>query len=84
MAAEPVPERELAALHARISRDVAELRTRYAQRSTGSPRPAGDLVAAAVEIFRVMQAAQGLVAALRPVPAGVAVFVAALRLRRSR
>jgi hypothetical protein len=63
---------------------MAELRARYVRRSTRTPRPTGDLITAAVEIFRVMQAAQGLVAALRPVPAGLAVLAVALRLRRSR
>ncbi len=84
MAAEPVPERELAALHARISRDVAELRGRCAWRPTRTRQPAGDLVTAAVEIFRVMQAAQSLVATLRPAPEGLAVLAAALRSGRLR
>jgi hypothetical protein len=63
---------------------VAELRARYVRRPARTPRPGGDLITAAVEIFRVMQAAQGLVATLRPAPAGLAMLAAALRLRRPR
>jgi hypothetical protein len=71
-------------LHERIGRDVAELRARYARRRGAGARPAGDLVTAAVEIFRVAQAAQGVVAALRPTPAGLSVLAAARRPRPSR
>ncbi|MDR7418663.1 MAG: hypothetical protein QN178_07105 [Armatimonadota bacterium] len=64
MAAEPISQRELAELHERIGRDLAELRSRCRRAPAATRRP-GDLITVAVEIFRVMQAAQGVVAALR-------------------
>ncbi|MDR7544545.1 MAG: hypothetical protein QN120_09905 [Armatimonadota bacterium] len=64
MAAEPVPEGELTVLHQRIGRDIAALRRRWAHRPAPG-RPPGHLVAVAVEMFRLMKTAQGVVAHLR-------------------
>ncbi|MDR7523326.1 MAG: hypothetical protein QN168_12785 [Armatimonadota bacterium] len=72
MAPEPVPAGELAALHRRISRDLAELRSRW-RRWTGPGRRAPDEVVGAVaEAARALRALQALLSGLRPVLAALA------------
>jgi hypothetical protein len=66
VASEPVSDRELTALHERISRDLAALRRRLGRGPARGRRPSGDLVTVAVEMFRVVQAARGVAIALRP------------------
>jgi hypothetical protein len=83
MAAQPVPDRELAALHERIGRDLAELRGRWTVRRGRALPATGDLAAAAVEMFRVVQAVRGLTTSLRPATS-VILLLAGLRRRPSR
>jgi hypothetical protein len=71
-------------LHERISHDVAELRARYGRGPNRRRRRSGDLLTVAVEVFRVMQAAQSVVAALRPATPVLGLLTAWLRRRRSR
>jgi hypothetical protein len=79
VAAQPVSDAELAALHERISRDLAELRGRWIA-PAGRRRPAGgSLITAASEMFRLVQAVRELTSNLRPVAVAAAVLAALWR-----
>jgi hypothetical protein len=65
MAAQPVSDRELAAVHERVGRDVAELRRRWTRPTGRSSRSPGAAVKVLVEVFRVLQAARGVTSAFR-------------------
>jgi hypothetical protein len=81
VAAKPVSEKELGVLHERIGRDLAELRRRWESGPHQPSRQVGDLVAVLVEVFRVVQAARGVLSSLRPAVVAVTVLCAACRSR---
>ncbi len=82
MAAEPVPERELATLHERISRDIAELRRRM-RRVTGDGRGSqDDMLTGVIDAFRVLRALRGLAPGAGPAVVTVAGLAAGLKARR--
>ncbi len=55
MAAEPLPAPELAALHERIGRDIAELRLRLRRRPVQASSAPGDLLEAAIKVSRTLR-----------------------------
>lgn len=65
MAAEPVSERELAALHTRLSRDLAELRERWRRCGRRVRRSPDEVVGTAVELARALRALQTLASSVR-------------------
>lgn len=75
MVAEPVPERELAALHTRISRDLAELRTRWSRWSRVGRASPDELVNAVMRTFRALRALQEAVAGARSTAALLAFVI---------
>lgn len=82
MAAEPVPERQLATLHERISRDVAELRSRM-RRVIGDRRGSpDDVLRGVIDAFRVLRALRGLAPGAGLAVVMVAGLAARLKARR--
>ncbi|MDQ7859795.1 MAG: hypothetical protein QN174_05045 [Armatimonadota bacterium] len=65
MAAEPVSERELAALHARLGRDLAELRARWRRWGGCVRRSPDEVVGTAVDLARALRALQSLASSVR-------------------
>jgi hypothetical protein len=65
VAAKPVSERELTALHARLGRDVAELRARGRRWGRLARRRPDELVGTAADVFRALRALQSLASSVR-------------------
>jgi hypothetical protein len=65
VAAKPVPERELAALHERLGRDLAELRARWRRWGGLARRRPGEVVGTAADVFRALRALQSLASSVR-------------------
>ncbi len=84
MGAQPLSPRELEALHDRIAKDVAELRSRLRRRPAPPPRPSDDLVKAAVEMAHRLRAAPGLAAGVGVALMAVAGALAGRAVRMQR
>ncbi|MDR7484076.1 MAG: hypothetical protein QN187_01965 [Armatimonadota bacterium] len=79
MAPEPVPAGELAALHQRISRDLAELRFRWRRWTGPGRRTPDEVVGTVAEAAGALHALQALRSGLRPVLAALADLAGGLR-----